>query len=83
MGFLRNPRAFLSMLQVVMKMTNFRFILFTAGYGPMEEAILAFAAEESSCFGGALGEDGITLLNGKLFCFSGSVGVIPFAKSKT
>lgn len=73
MGFLRNPGAFLSVLQVVTEMSNFRFILFTAGHEQMEEAILAVTAEESSCSGRDLHEDGITLSNGRIFCFSGLV----------
>ncbi|KAI4318790.1 hypothetical protein MLD38_032457 [Melastoma candidum] len=73
MGFLMNPGVFLSVLQVVAEITNFRFILLTAGYKPLEEAILTVAAEESSCSRRDLREDGMTLPNGRIFCFSGSI----------
>ncbi|XP_056159423.1 sterol 3-beta-glucosyltransferase isoform X2 [Syzygium oleosum] len=72
MGFMQNPQAFLAVLQIVIRITNYRFILFTAGHEPLQAAVLTAAAEESSSFSKRqFNEDGISLFNGRLFCFSG------------
>ncbi|XP_048135563.1 sterol 3-beta-glucosyltransferase isoform X2 [Rhodamnia argentea] len=74
MGLMRNPQAFLAVLQIVTRITNYRFILFTAGHEPLQAAVLAAAAEESSSFSQRqFIEDGIILFSGQLFCFSGSI----------
>ncbi|XP_059648138.1 sterol 3-beta-glucosyltransferase UGT80B1 isoform X2 [Cornus florida] len=74
MGFLRNPRAFLRVLQTVLDITSHRFILFSAGFEPLDAAIRMIAAEALS---GSerlqLSEDGISLFGGRLFCFSGTI----------
>ncbi|KAK3419849.1 hypothetical protein EUGRSUZ_G00612 [Eucalyptus grandis] len=72
MGFMQNPRAFLAVLQIVARIKNYRFILFTAGHEPLQAAVLAAATEESSSFSQRqFGEDGIILFNGRVFCFTG------------
>ncbi|XP_039172255.1 sterol 3-beta-glucosyltransferase [Eucalyptus grandis] len=74
MGFMQNPRAFLAVLQIVARIKNYRFILFTAGHEPLQAAVLAAATEESSSFSQRqFGEDGIILFNGRVFCFTGSI----------
>lgn len=75
MGFLRNPRAFLYMLQAAVEITKCRFILLTAGYEPLDEAIKNIATEvDSLALGQSISLDnGISLCNGNLFCFSGSI----------
>lgn len=77
MGFLSNPRAFLMVLQTVTRMTDYRFILFTASYEPLNTAALAIAAEEpSSACQREFFEDQLLLFDGRLFCFSGSVHLV-------
>ncbi|XP_027331038.1 sterol 3-beta-glucosyltransferase isoform X2 [Abrus precatorius] len=72
MGFLKDPCAFISVLQTVLNSTNYRFILFTAGYEPLESTVRTIAAEAS--FGQKnWSEDCVLLCNGRLLCFSGSV----------
>ncbi|KAK4846341.1 hypothetical protein QYF36_016114 [Acer negundo] len=74
MGFLENPRAFLLVLKRVLETTSYRFILFTAGYEPLNAAIQVFAMETSSFSNQRqFSEDGITLFGGLLFCFSGMI----------
>lgn len=72
MGFLRKARALLHVLQIALEITNHRFILFSAGYEPLDAAIQAIVAETTS---GSerreFSKDGITLFGGRLFCFSG------------
>lgn len=70
MGFVRNPLAFLQVLQSVIQITGYRFIIFTAGYGPLDAAIWTIANESDSSEKQPLYE-GISIFNGKLFCFSG------------
>ncbi|KAJ4823273.1 hypothetical protein Tsubulata_028449 [Turnera subulata] len=72
MGFLRNPRAFLQVLQTVLGITNYRFILFTAGYEPLDEAVKVIGAETSSQSEREYNEEGVCLFDGRLFCFPGS-----------
>ncbi|KAK7302450.1 hypothetical protein RJT34_13340 [Clitoria ternatea] len=72
MGFLKDPYAFICVLQTVLNTTNYRFILFTAGYEPLESTIHTIAAE-GSFEQKSWGEDCVYLSNGRLLCFSGSV----------
>ena len=72
MGFLRNPREFLQVILTVLDMRNHRFILFTAGYEPLDAAVKLIAAEASSPLERRQSsEDGIFLFGGRLLCFSG------------
>ncbi|XP_019265807.1 PREDICTED: UDP-sugar-dependent glycosyltransferase 52 isoform X4 [Nicotiana attenuata] len=74
MGFLRNPRAFLRVLGTALDISGCRFILFSAGYKPLEEAIESYAKEASSCSEQThWSNEGVSLFGGRLFCFSGSV----------
>ncbi|EEC72727.1 hypothetical protein OsI_06337 [Oryza sativa Indica Group] len=76
MGFLRNPKAFLMVLKAVIEKTDYRFILFSSGYQPLDSAIQSFApsvAESSEYQASALPCDSNLLFNGRLFCFSGSI----------
>ncbi|KAF2943715.1 sterol 3-beta-glucosyltransferase UGT80B1 isoform X1 [Oryza sativa Japonica Group] len=76
MGFLRNPKAFLMVLKAVIEKTDYRFILFSSGYQPLDSAIQYFApsvAESSEYQASALHCDSNLLFNGRLFCFSGSI----------
>uniref|UniRef100_A0A0E0JX81 Glycosyltransferase family 28 N-terminal domain-containing protein n=1 Tax=Oryza punctata TaxID=4537 RepID=A0A0E0JX81_ORYPU len=57
MGFLRNPKAFLMVLKDVIEKTDYRFILFSSGYQPLDSAIQSVAssvAESSVCQASAL-----------------------------
>lgn len=72
MGFLKDPHAFICVLQTVLKITNYRFILFTAGYEPLESVVRMLAAEVSSDQR-HLSEDCVSLFSGRLFTFSGFV----------
>ncbi|XP_049410577.1 sterol 3-beta-glucosyltransferase UGT80B1 isoform X2 [Solanum stenotomum] len=74
MGFLRNPHAFLRVLGTALDISGSRFILFTAGYEPLEAAIDSYAKEASSCPEQTQrSNEGVSLFGGRLFCFSGSV----------
>ncbi|KAK1386112.1 Udp-sugar-dependent glycosyltransferase [Heracleum sosnowskyi] len=74
MGFLRNARQFLHVLQAALNITSHRFILLTAGCESLEAAIQVIAAEcTSSSQQIELSKKGITLFGGRLFCFSGSI----------
>ncbi|KAJ4964839.1 hypothetical protein NE237_016688 [Protea cynaroides] len=74
MGFLTNPRAFLRVIEVVLGITSYRFILFSAGYEPLDAAIQEIALEMgSSSYQGPDSKDGILLFSGRLFCFSGDI----------
>ncbi|XP_016434427.2 uncharacterized protein LOC107760837 isoform X3 [Nicotiana tabacum] len=74
MGFLRNPRAFLRVLGTALDISGCRFILFSAGYKPLEEAIESYAKEASSCSEQThWSNEGVSLFGGRLFCFCGSV----------
>ncbi|KAK9110555.1 hypothetical protein Sjap_018615 [Stephania japonica] len=72
MGFLKNPQAFLRLLGVVVEITNRRFILFSAGYEPLDRAINVLAGgltcsnQKRSC-------EGFLLFDNRVFCFSGTV----------
>lgn len=72
MGFLKNPQAFLRLLQTVMEITGYRFILFTAGYMPLDTAVRAIVAESSSyVMHKQFNDECLSLFNDRLFCFSG------------
>ncbi|XAR53121.1 Sterol 3-beta-glucosyltransferase [Bertholletia excelsa] len=74
MGFLKNPKAFLRVIQTVVDITSIKFILFSADFEPLQTAIQKIAADASS--GSAQGQiikDGISLFDGRLFCFFGSI----------
>ncbi|KVI10997.1 UDP-glucuronosyl/UDP-glucosyltransferase [Cynara cardunculus var. scolymus] len=74
MGFMRKPQLLLHVLQSVLEITSYRFILFSSGYGPLDAATRVLAAETSSCSEkGEFIKDGVSLFSGRLFCFSGSV----------
>ncbi|XP_041011635.1 sterol 3-beta-glucosyltransferase UGT80B1 isoform X1 [Juglans microcarpa x Juglans regia] len=74
MGFLKNPQAFLRVLQTVIEITSYRFILFTAGFEPLASAVRMIAAEASSHLSQRqLSEDCISIFDGQLFCFTGSM----------
>lgn len=72
MGFLKDPYAFICVLQTVLSTTNYRFILFTAGYEPLESMVRTIAAE-ASFEQKNWSDDCVPLCNGRLLCFSGSV----------
>ncbi|KAL8151831.1 hypothetical protein V2J09_021639 [Rumex salicifolius] len=71
MGFLKNPQSFFDVIGAALEISNFRFLLFTAGYEPLEMVIRV--AVQSSMHQGEFDEDGICLFTGRLFCFSGSI----------
>uniref|UniRef100_A0A0V0HXP4 Putative UDP-sugar-dependent glycosyltransferase 52-like n=1 Tax=Solanum chacoense TaxID=4108 RepID=A0A0V0HXP4_SOLCH len=74
MGFLRNPHAFLRVLGIALDISGSRFILFSAGYEPLEAAIDSYAKEASTCPEQTQrSNEGVSLFGGRLFCFSGSV----------
>ncbi|KAL6630050.1 hypothetical protein ACP70R_029815 [Stipagrostis hirtigluma subsp. patula] len=76
MGFLRNPKAFLMVLKAAIELTDYRFILFSSGYQPLDSAIQSIAssvAESSEAVAPSLSDDSTILFNGRLFCFSGSI----------
>lgn len=70
MGFIKNPRAFLKVIQNVLDISSHRFILFSAGYGPLDATIDLLAHQEScsqSC------KDGASIFGHRLFCYSGTI----------
>ncbi|KAA8536524.1 hypothetical protein F0562_029002 [Nyssa sinensis] len=74
MGFLRNPQAFLRVLETVLDITSHRFILFSAGFEPLDAAIRMIAIEAASSLENTQhSEDVIPLFGGRLFCFSGTI----------
>ncbi|XWS67593.1 hypothetical protein CRYUN_Cryun04dG0019100 [Craigia yunnanensis] len=74
MGFMRNPQAFLHVLETVLGITCYRFILFTAGYEPLDAAVQEIAYEASSVSNQRqLIQKGISLFDSRLFCFSGMI----------
>lgn len=72
MGFIKKPHLLLQVLESVIKVTNYRFVLFTSGYEPLDTATRVLATEAYSKKGEFI-KDGISLFSGRLFCFSGSV----------
>ncbi|KAL2477519.1 UDP-Glycosyltransferase superfamily protein [Forsythia ovata] len=74
MGFLRNPKAFLLVLGDVLDITSCKFILFTAGYEPLDAAIKMLAGKASSASDQVQSsKDETFLFDGRLFCFSGNI----------
>lgn len=76
MGFLKNPRAFLVVLKAVIEITNYRFILFSAGYQPLEAAIQSLASSSLNPEGKqnfTCHEDSTLLFNERLLCYSGTI----------
>ncbi|KAL8520999.1 hypothetical protein ACS0TY_011518 [Phlomoides rotata] len=74
MGYFRNPQMFLCVLWNVLNISSYRFILFSAGYGPLEAAIKIFAqtpSPESENMQSS--EIQSSLFDGRLFCFSGEM----------
>ncbi|KAK7852109.1 sterol 3-beta-glucosyltransferase ugt80b1 [Quercus suber] len=83
MGFLKYPQAFLHVLQTVIEITSYRFILFTAGFEALDAAVRMIVAEASSCSSQTqLSEDCISLFSSQLFCFTGYFRAIQVAVSK-
>ncbi|KAM7251669.1 hypothetical protein ACFE04_023552 [Oxalis oulophora] len=73
MGFLKNPQTFIRVLQAVLRITTYRFILFTSGFEPLETAVRVVASELATVSEKKISEDGISLFDGRLFCFSGMI----------
>ncbi|XP_039825995.1 sterol 3-beta-glucosyltransferase UGT80B1-like isoform X2 [Panicum virgatum] len=76
MGFLRNPKAFLMVLKAAIESTDYRFILFSSGYQPLDSAIQSIASsapKSSEAEASSLSDDSTLLFNDRLFCFSGSI----------
>ncbi|XP_050378811.1 LOW QUALITY PROTEIN: sterol 3-beta-glucosyltransferase [Argentina anserina] len=74
MGFLKNFQAFLRLLETVLRITSYRFILFTAGHERLDAAIRAIATDSSSHMTHKqINDDCVSLFQERLFCFSGSV----------
>lgn len=72
MGFLRDTQAFLRVLQTVLEMTNYKFILFSAGYEPLDGTVRLIAAEGSPNLSQSQSSNHeISLFNGRLLCYSG------------
>lgn len=78
MGFMKNPLAFLRVLESVIQITGYRFIILTAGYEPIEAAICTIAQEPVK----RSLQEGVSIFNGKLFCFSGLVQIFTIIKCK-
>ncbi|KAG6501227.1 hypothetical protein ZIOFF_041105 [Zingiber officinale] len=74
MGFLKNPHAFLRVLEAVIEATEYHFILLTAGYEPLDASIKSIAATSTSKVDPQLNtSDGTLLFSDRLYCFSGSI----------
>ncbi|XP_008782837.1 sterol 3-beta-glucosyltransferase UGT80B1 isoform X2 [Phoenix dactylifera] len=74
MGFIKNPHAFLMVLKVVLETTNHSFILFSAGYEPLHDAIQLIcgaSSKSNKSWKFTCNEGGILLFNDQLYCFSG------------
>ncbi|GMY39400.1 sterol 3-beta-glucosyltransferase UGT80B1-like, partial [Fagus crenata] len=71
MGFLKNPQAFLRVLQTVIEITSYRFILFTAGFEALDAAFRMIAAEALCLSQRQLSEDCSSLFNNRLFASMG------------
>lgn len=72
MGFLRNPKAFLMVLKAAIESTDYRFILLSSGYQPLDSAIQSIASSVTNASeASSLGDGSRLLFNGRLFCFSG------------
>lgn len=74
MGYFRNPQAFVRVLGNVLNISNHRFILFSAGYGPLDAAISILAhTPPSASEQMQSSEIQTSLFDGRLFCFSGEM----------
>ncbi|XP_065870785.1 sterol 3-beta-glucosyltransferase UGT80B1 isoform X2 [Euphorbia lathyris] len=73
MGFLKHPQAFVRVIQTVLEITSFRFIIFTSGYEPLDDALRASATETSLVDKKQYSEEGICLFDGRLFVFPGMI----------
>ncbi|KAG9130554.1 hypothetical protein Leryth_011815 [Lithospermum erythrorhizon] len=74
MGFLRNCEAFLKVLEDIVNLSGQNFILFTAGFGPLDAAICGLGKEISSEPESRRSTaEGISVFAGRVYCFSGSV----------
>uniref|UniRef100_A0A7N0RFV6 Erythromycin biosynthesis protein CIII-like C-terminal domain-containing protein n=1 Tax=Kalanchoe fedtschenkoi TaxID=63787 RepID=A0A7N0RFV6_KALFE len=71
MGFMKNPQAFLRVLQSVSRGRSHRFVLFSGGYEPLNTAVQEIAAQTSTSKQD--GSDRVSLFEDHLFYFSGSV----------
>ncbi|KAK6156916.1 hypothetical protein DH2020_011164 [Rehmannia glutinosa] len=75
--FLQLPKGIPSVLGNVLNITNHKFILFSAGYGPLDAAIKMFAQTLSSDSEQMQSSEiQSCLFDGRLFCFS---GVVPYS----
>ncbi|XP_071931190.1 sterol 3-beta-glucosyltransferase UGT80A2-like isoform X1 [Coffea arabica] len=76
MGLMRNPQAFLQVIENVIGISSHRFLLFSAGYGPLDTAINSLA--QNGLVGSERRQssrDGVSIFGGRLFCYS---GIIPY-----
>ncbi|PWA75463.1 UDP-glucuronosyl/UDP-glucosyltransferase [Artemisia annua] len=72
MGFMRKTQLLLRVLQSVIELSSYRFILFSSGYGPLDAATRILARETSLCSEkGEPVKNGISLFSDRLFYFSG------------
>ncbi|KAG8646170.1 hypothetical protein MANES_10G131400v8 [Manihot esculenta] len=73
LGFLEHPEAFLKVIQIVLEITDFRFVLFSSGYEPLDEAIQVVATKTLHFDQRQYNEEGVCLFDGRLFCFPSTV----------
>ncbi|KAL1534283.1 sterol 3-beta-glucosyltransferase UGT80B1 isoform X1 [Salvia divinorum] len=74
MGYFQSPQIFLRVLGNVLSISSHRFILFSAGYGPLDTAINLLAQRpQSTSEQMQSSEIQISLFDGRLFCFSGEI----------
>ncbi|KAG6409189.1 hypothetical protein SASPL_132223 [Salvia splendens] len=74
MGYFQSPQIFLRVLRNVLSISSHRFILFSAGYGPLDTAINMLAQRPPSASEQVQSSEiQISLFDGRLFCFSGEI----------
>ncbi|KAG6406814.1 hypothetical protein SASPL_134425 [Salvia splendens] len=74
MGYFQSPQIFLRVLRNVLSISSHRFILFSAGYGPLDTAInLLSQRPQSASEQVQSSEIQISLFDGRLFCFTGEI----------
>ncbi|KAH6756874.1 UDP-Glycosyltransferase superfamily protein [Perilla frutescens var. hirtella] len=74
MGYFQSPQTFLQVLGNVLNISSHRFILFSAGYGPLDAAINILGQTPSSASEQMQSSDiQISLFDSRLFCFSGEM----------
>ncbi|XP_047980294.1 sterol 3-beta-glucosyltransferase UGT80B1 isoform X2 [Salvia hispanica] len=74
MGYFQSPQIFLRVLRNVLSISSHRFILFSAGYGPLDTAINLLAQRPQSASEQVQSSEiQISLFDGRLFCFSGEI----------